>query len=210
MAVAAARPVRDSPGDARFAAAVFPWSGEPGRSFQDRLATLLTTSSYGERTQIWRDAICAWPGAPAWGTGLGSFSAAAAPYFVHATGVKYTHAENEYIEWLVEGGVVGGLGIAFVTGVVGLGQQAWRSSSSGTERPLILGALFSGLSLLIQSGGDFAPHIPAVGITAIVLAGLVIRPGLAGGAASWPSSRPAPEPSAVRWRWSIWGSCSRD
>jgi len=165
--------------------------------FQGRLATLLTSSSYGERTQIWRDAIRAWPGVPAWGTGLGSFAAAAAPYFGHATGVTYTHAENEYIEWLVEGGVVGlGLAMAFVVGVVGLGRRAWQSSS-GQERALILGAAFSGLSLLIQSGGDFAPHIPAVGMTAIILAGLVIRRGLAVATATL--SRPERTPWAVHW-----------
>ena len=117
----------------------------PAVPFQERLATLLTSSSYGERTQIWRDAIRAWPSVPTWGTGLGSFAAAAAPYFGHATGVKYTHAENEYIEWLVEGGVVGlGLGIAFVAGVVGLGRRAWQSSSSGQERALILARRIAG------------------------------------------------------------------
>ncbi len=165
--------------------------------FQGRLATLLTSSSYGERTQIWRDAIRAWPGAPIWGTGLGSFAAAAAPYFRHATGVTYTHAENEYIEWLVEAGVIGlGLAMAFVSGVVGLGRRAWQSSS-GPERALILGAAFSGLTLLIQSGADFAPHIPAVGVTAIILAALIARRGLAVATAT--RSRPEPSPWSVPW-----------
>jgi O-antigen ligase len=165
--------------------------------FQDRLASLLTSKSYGERAQIWRDAIRAWPSVPIWGTGLGSFAAAAAPFIGHATGVKYTHAENEYIEWLVEGGIIGvGLGIAFVAGIIGLGRQAWQASSSRGERALILGAVYSGLSLLIQSMGDFAPHIPAIGLTAIILAGLIVRRGLAARSADLP--QPMRPPWAAR------------
>ena len=169
--------------------------------FQRRLATLLTSASYGQRIQIWRDAIRAWPDVAIWGTGLGSFAAAAAPYFRHATGVKYTHAENEYVEWLVEGGLIGlGLGIAFVYGVVRLGQRAWHASSSGQRRALMLGAAFSGLSLVIQCGGDFAPHIPAVGLTAIILAGLVVGPGLGVATALVTHLGPERRTMAAGWR----------
>jgi O-antigen ligase len=167
--------------------------------FQDRLASLLTSNSYGERAQIWRDAVRAWPSVPIWGTGLGSFAAAAAPYFGHATGVKYTHAENEYIEWLVEGGIIGVvLGIAFVAGIIGLGRRAWQASSSRGERALILGAAYSALSLLIQSVGDFAPHIPAIGLTAIILAGLIVRRGLAATTADLPQPERTRRPWAAR------------
>ena len=155
--------------------------------FQDRLATLLASSSYNGRTGIWRDAVRVWPDYPVWGTGLGSFAAAAAPYFRYASGVTYTHAENEYIEWLVEGGLVGtGLGITLVLGILRLGRRAWESCSKAQERVMILGAACSGISLLIQSGGDFAPHIPAVGLTAVIIAGLVIRAGLDAAPATLP------------------------
>jgi O-antigen ligase len=147
--------------------------------YQQRLASLLESSSYAERLQIWCDAVRAWPHSPIWGTGLGSFSVAAAPFFRHATGVRYVHAENEYVEWLVEGGLLGvGLAGLFLVGVVRLGRRAWAASTSNRERTLILGGAFGGISLLVQSGGDFAPHIPAVGISALILTGLVARIGL--------------------------------
>jgi O-antigen ligase len=147
--------------------------------FPDRLGTLLASSSYGGRAAIWRDAVRAWPAYPVWGTGLGSFAVAAAPYFRTVGPVRYTHAENEYIEGLVEGGLAGaGLGLALLVGIVRLGHRAFVCSGSSQERALLVGVGFSGLTLLIQSAGDFAPHIPAVGLTAVILAGLVVRCGL--------------------------------
>jgi O-antigen ligase len=147
--------------------------------YQARLATLLKSSSYAERLQIWRDALRAWPTYPIWGMGLGSFEAAAAPWFSQAADVKYTHAENEYVEWLVEGGLVGvGLMVAALVGVVRLALQGWHASSQSQDRALMLGGACCGIGLLVQSGGGFAPHIPAIGLTAVILAALLAKVGL--------------------------------
>jgi tetratricopeptide (TPR) repeat protein len=80
---------------------------------------------------------------------------------------------------LTEGGIVGiGLALVAAVAIARLGRRALDAGSRGQERALVLGALSSGLALLLQCLSDFPLHIPAVGISAVVIAGHLCRLGL--------------------------------
>lgn len=153
----------------------------PSGQALDRLATLFDPNSrgYTARFEIWEQAVEAWRAHPIWGWGFGSFGAAIAPFGVRDRGVFFARAENEYLDLLVEGGVVG-LGVALM-GVVGLAilaRRAMRAETGSRDGLIVPGAVFGLVALMIQSLGDFALHIPAIAITATILAAHVCGIGL--------------------------------
>jgi tetratricopeptide (TPR) repeat protein len=103
------------------------------------------------------------------------------PFLKHSNKwVFFARAENEYIDMMVEGGAIGFiLVLAFLAGIGGLVRRATRARAGGHEASLIGGASFGLIALAVQSGADFAPHVPAVGVFAVVLCGLIVRQGRA-------------------------------
>jgi O-antigen ligase/tetratricopeptide (TPR) repeat protein len=153
-------------------------------SYGSRLATILDLGDEGylARLEVWRGALRAWWARPVWGSGFGVFPVAITPYLRHSKLVFFTRAENEYVDMLVEGGAVGFLlALAFLAGVGGLARRAILSLPGGRERGLVVGAGFGLIALSVQSFADFGPHVPAVGVLAVVLCGLIARQARAGG-----------------------------
>ncbi|WZP00194.1 O-antigen ligase family protein [Isosphaeraceae bacterium EP7] len=146
-----------------------------------RLGSLRDGSAYSDRLEIWGAAAQAWAAHPYLGSGLGCFGVAAGPSFRHGQGVIFARAENEPLDLLVEGGLLG-LGMAFVgVAAVGLeGVRAVRQAPTESDRALAAGGLFGLTALAVQSLFDFSPHIPRVAIPAVVLCGHVCDPTRAG------------------------------
>ena len=109
-----------------------------------RLVTLLESGSYIERLTIWKIALHAWTMHPIWGLGVGTF-AFTGRFFDDDEGVFAGHAENEYVEMLVEGGVVGlAVGVVLLVSVL----------KSGLQDDVRLRAV-EGSRASSDSGGDF-------------------------------------------------------
>ena len=154
--------------------------------YLSRIATIVDPGDggYGIRMESWRGACRAWWDYPTWGTGLGSFPEATAPYLERDRGAFFARAENEYVDLLTEGGLVGiALLLAFGYGVARLARRALIAAGDARERGLVLGAAFGVLALGFNSLSDFGPHIPGVGVPAIILMATLCRMGLAAGGA---------------------------
>jgi len=162
--------------------------------YQERLATILEPEGYTGRFTIWAGALRAWREHPFWGSGLGSFAAATAPFLDRDHGVVFARGENEYFDLLTEGGLLGlGLGLAFL---VGIGRRAIRAlvaAPSARDRGAVVGGIFGLLALAFHSLSDFGPHVPGVGIPALIVAGYLVRLGLEAHA---PGTRAAPAPAS--------------
>src|SRR5208337_4390915 len=147
--------------------------------YQERLATILDPEGYSIRFSIWAGALRAWREHPFWGSGLGSFAAATAPHFDRDHGVVFARSENEYFDLLTEGGLLGlGLGLAFLVGIGRRAFQALVAAPSARDRGAVVGAIFGLLALAFHSLSDFGPHVPGVGVPALILAGYLVRLGL--------------------------------
>jgi O-antigen ligase len=152
-----------------------------GDSSLGRLGTIWEASlgGFNGRAEVWRASVPAWRLSPWLGTGLGGFAASVSPFLDRNRGVYFSHAENEYIQLLVEGGVVGlGLGLLGLVGALRLGWATVRATKGTREQALYAGGLFGLVALAIQSLADFPLHIPGVALPAVVLFGSLIRPGL--------------------------------
>lgn len=141
-----------------------------GATAYRRLASIVDPASLDDRLDVWSAALRAWADHPAWGTGLGTFAVGAAPYFRHDHGVVFGRAENEYLDVLLEGGVIGfGILLAGLSASFRLGWLGVREARSPGGRALAAGGLLALASLAVQSLGDFAPHVPGVGLAALAL-----------------------------------------
>src|SRR5208337_1097112 len=120
--------------------------------YQGRLATILEPEGYSIRFTIWAGALRAWREHPFWGSGLGSFAAATAPFLDRDLGVVFARGENEYVDLLAEGGLLGlGLGLAFLFGIGRLAIRALVAAPSARDRGVVVGGIFGLLALAFHS-----------------------------------------------------------
>jgi tetratricopeptide (TPR) repeat protein len=141
---------------------------------------------------------------PIWGTGYGTFEQVEVLYRSDARDATatYHHAHNDYLELLLEGGIVAlALGVLAIGLVYRRGLQALRLHRFEPTAGLAVGGLFAFTTLVIHSFGEFGTHIPAVTVLAAVLAAqLCALPSPAAAPAGAASPRVAETPSDYRLR----------
>jgi tetratricopeptide (TPR) repeat protein len=165
-----------------------------------RLATLVGDEAYKEgRLSLWNRLLTLAKDYPVWGTGYGTFQ------YVEplcrsdpADEQIYSNAENDYLEGLVEGGLVRlalsflAIGLVFQLGYRAVRRPPHPALSPGARRRgqgeggswqsgLAMGALVGFLSLAIQSLVDFGLHIPAIAVLTTVLCAQVCALGSTSG-----------------------------
>jgi O-antigen ligase len=148
------------------------WFGLP--RVEARLGTLWSGDALEEgRLPMWRNALGGVKDFPVWGTGYGTF--ALVEPMSRQPGddphLKYEHAHNDYLEALVEGGL---LRLALSLAAVGfVYRQGWRALRRHRGRPgagLVLGALVGFTTVVLHSAVDFGLHLPAIAFLAAVVA----------------------------------------
>lgn len=99
---------------------------------------------------------------PLLGTGLGTFASIYPAYDDSGRSVRYSHAHNDYLEYLSELGVVGLIlllgGMVFI---VVSSFLIWRVRRHPEVKGLALGGMVAIVVILIHSITDFNLHIPA-------------------------------------------------
>lgn len=160
------------------AVALVSWLG--GQRVEARLATIWKGEAMQHsRLPLWTDS---WPLVlefPFLGTGFGTFAYAEPLHRQHTLSIFiHEHAHNEFLEALVEGGVVR-LALSLVTiGLVfRLGLRAVRQGDGKPAGGLALGALFGFTTLVVHSIGDFGLHLPAIAVLATVLCAQLVALG---------------------------------
>jgi hypothetical protein len=151
--------------------AVLLWALGNAAPYGARLSTLLDprNEGYAIRDALRRDSLSAWRSHPLLGTGLGTFSPAAAPFSTTGHTAPIVHAECEPLELLVEGGVVGlGLALCGLAGLVRAVRRAWVAAGSDEDRALVVAACAGPAAVLLQCLGDYGLHVPAVATPLVV------------------------------------------
>ena len=146
--------------------------------YMDRLSTILDSNNegYAGRIAVWKDSVRAWRSHPILGTGLGTFHCAALPFVTQNRGKYFVHAENEYVEMLVDGGCVGiGIALAGVTALAFQVRRTIRGLPATADRALVLGGCVGVAAIALQCLGDFGLHIPGVSIPLVVTCALICR-----------------------------------
>ncbi|MBL4653763.1 MAG: O-antigen ligase family protein [Flavobacteriales bacterium] len=134
-----------------------------------------TSLSSEQRDEVVRDSLTLIAEQPLVGIGAGNFASVFPHFQQQDITLNYYHAHNDYIEFLVESGIVGTviLGLAVLYALF-IAIKAMRNRRD----PLLLGMAFASfmgiLSILIHSFVDFNLQIPANAAMFILLMGLAV------------------------------------
>ena len=151
------------------------WAGM-AEKVQARLATLLDNKEVAEHSLIphWRDAMGAAKDFWRTGSGLGTYRFAFLPHEHGYVPNLFYHAENQYVESLVVGGIGGLAMLLLAIGLVG--RAAWsllrRRSVHGAFALGVVG-IFALSSQAFCAVADFGLYIPANALLLAILAGTV-------------------------------------
>lgn len=124
--------------------------GLSGASAIERLLRLDIVST---RLAPWLDMTNLLRFFPFFGVGLGAFAPAYWPYQMNATFEFWPHAHNEYLEWLIEGGLTGVVAVAVTLRSLRLAIQFRAGARLAVEGALI--------AFCVQALLDFPARIPA-------------------------------------------------
>lgn len=114
---------------------------------------LLRLDVVQSRWAPWMDMTTLFRFFPVFGSGIGTFAAAYWPYQQNAVFEFWQYAHNDYLQWLIEGGVVGLLVLA-----VALRRLADVATLTG---PLREGCFAAAIAFVTQAALDFPAHVPA-------------------------------------------------
>lgn len=118
--------------------------------------------SPGIRPQIMRDSVTMFAKKPVWGWGLDTFPTVYPRYRSFYTNLFINEAHNDYLQLLVETGIIGfALMVWFLIGVYRRGFAALRHWQDHWDRTISLAALIGSTGIVIHSFVDFNLHIPA-------------------------------------------------
>jgi len=140
------------------------------RDVPERMRSLAGASF---RLDTWRDSLRTAAASPLLGHGLGSFHDAFARFKRGHGLIRVEHAENDYLELLVDAGVVGlGLALFAAVALLALGLRGLDRSPEPLRRGLALGAMAGLVALGVHSALDFNLRIPSNAVLAAFLAAL--------------------------------------
>ena len=126
-------------------------------------------SSVGARLTAWHDTLAIWRGYPVAGAGANAFRMVYPQHRTSSHSGFRTHAENQYVQLLAEGGVAGTSLAMLLAGACAI--AAVRFARSEEPSRVLLAALGSaGAVAAAHALTDFALHVP---LYALALAGIV-------------------------------------
>lgn len=128
----------------------------------DKILQRLTETQDNYRLAIYRDCFRMWLHKPILGFGFGAFPTVYPEYRSFFTNLRVNHAHNDYLELLVETGVIGvGLTAWFLFGVFRGGFRKIFDRNDHDGSVLAVGVVTAIVALLAHSALDFNLHIPA-------------------------------------------------
>jgi hypothetical protein len=136
-----------------------------------------------QRLPAWFDGLRIAKEFPLLGSGFGSFLDVDIMYRQRAIGPHsgWENAHNDYLEALVEGGIVRlGLSLLVIFLVYRQGIRALRRLEGRSSRGLVIGALFGFTTIVLHSFVDFGLHVQAIAVLATVVAAHLCAQGAGG------------------------------
>jgi O-antigen ligase len=143
-----------------------------------QVGSRITDTRDPARWLIHRDSVPMFAAHPFLGSGFGSFATAFPRYRVFYDGFFINHAHDDYLELLLETGLVGfGVGVWFIVVLYREGLRNLRPARLSPAALIGAAALAGCTGLLAHSFTDFNLHIPANAVLFFVLCAVATVPG---------------------------------
>jgi O-antigen ligase len=137
----------------------------------------------GDRLPLWKPAIRMWKDSPWIGVGPGHYDVRFPQYRDHQIQVNPGYAHNEYLNLLADFGLVGtglvGLAILIAVGGIILSRKYVERGigdlgDKGSNRTaFFVGASIGMVGIALHAAVDFIMHVPALGLTLVVVGGML-------------------------------------
>jgi O-antigen ligase len=139
----------------------------------DRFGGLVRDGGLGGRAAIWQAGLPIVRDYPLFGVGLGNFPRIYMQYAAVDTANYPYQAHNEWLEGLIVLGMVGM--VIVVVAVAAFFVAAYlHARAAGRDRTWLLGAWCGLVALAFHCFGEFNLHIPAIALSAALLAGMLV------------------------------------
>jgi O-antigen ligase len=149
---------------------VFAWAGA---DVTDRF----TSGSVGLRRVIWRDSVAVVRDFPLVGTGLNTFGTAMLSYQTTQRDTHFQEAHNDYLQILVEGGLLIGMPAAFA--LVMLARAVRRRFATHQDEAMAywlrVGATTGLIAIGLQSLVEFSLQMPGNAVFCVVLMAIALH-----------------------------------
>ena len=147
-----------------------------------------TLHTFSNKATLWSESLKVVPHFPVVGSGPGSFVTVLNHYKTVWGDTTLWHAENEYIQWLVEMGLAGTL--AALVLLAALARAGRAAIGKSPEPELACGAVAALAAFAVHAAFEFVLQIPATALLAASIAGLLV--GLRDRAAPLPAPEVLP------------------
>lgn len=123
----------------------------------------------------WSDSSSALRDFPLTGTGYGTYQFAYLPYQTHSkvSHLRFYHADNQFLEWLVEGGLVG-FSLVLTTCLSLMIAIVALLRRSDLRDPVGLAGIFLLVSQCVSSSFDYGPTMPANMLAIAAMSGAIV------------------------------------
>lgn len=142
---------------------------------EKRLQTIWSGDALSDgRSRLWERTLPIAREHPVWGAGYGTFDFLETAHREprDASVFRFEYAHNDYLQTLLEGGVVH-LALALLAIVLLYRYAIAAYRLHPRTAPVILGGIIGLTTVVIHSFGDFGLHVPSIALLTAVLAGLL-------------------------------------
>ncbi len=130
----------------------------------------------GGRTLFWENTMPVIGDYPVFGSGLGTFASVYPAYDPEGGEMRLTHAHNDYLELMIETGILGFLLLAgAVIWILVRCFRVWKARHNLEVKGLAMGGLVSLVVMLVHSFTDFNLHIPSNALLFAVILALTVK-----------------------------------
>ncbi|MFC1761543.1 O-antigen ligase family protein [Planctomycetota bacterium] len=141
----------------------------------ERLATFADIQTAGGgRWQMVKNTMAAWPQFALLGTGLGTYAVVYPSFDSAETSALATHAENEYVQILMETGLIGLLTVIVFLGIVLRHFLRCHRTANAPFCVVAYGLGYGMIAVAFHSLTDFGQHLPANGVLSTIFCALMI------------------------------------
>ncbi len=156
-------------------AAFIVWTGQGDRVSKRWAQSVTVDAIFAEGRWIhWRDAFKVVQDFPQTGTGIGTYRFGYLPYQTHQTSHRFYNADNQFLEWLVEGGACGFSAVILSIFLIAIAIWACLGQTQiEFNDPVGHVGMFALASQCVSGFFDFGPTMPANFLALVAIIGAV-------------------------------------
>jgi hypothetical protein len=148
-----------------------------GDRFEMFVGRMQDVQSLEGRVPVWGAGLDMFRDFPLTGAGFGSFAEVFVRYVPAGSSFRWAHAHNDYVQLLLEGGLVAALLVSWL--IVGYTRRVGRSlRSPGGGSPGRIGLVVGAVALAVHALFDFNHQVPANALLWVCVCGLLLHRGV--------------------------------